>query len=117
MHFFSQTHLKGTRWGFLKSKPKTGDVKGAFREKQKNVIMYDFWVIANLLCLKNPGGSRAHAVDRPVCVAVFVADGDGEPSIVGPDDLNDLTRLARNCHLLALASVGSLVSSPIGALA
>ena len=47
---------------------------------------------------------------------MFVADGDGESSIVGTDDLNDLARLARNGHLLALASVGSLVSSPIGAL-
>ena len=35
----------------------------------------------------DPEGAGRHAVDTPVGVAMLVADGNGEPAIVGPDDV------------------------------
>jgi len=37
--------------------------------------------------LQHPCCRCGHAVDAPVGVAVLVADGDGEPAVVGPDHL------------------------------
>ena len=37
--------------------------------------------------LQHPRCCGGHTVDAPVGVAVLVADGDGEPAVIGPDDL------------------------------
>ena len=73
--------------------------------------------MGDLLALEDSGCSRRHAVDAPVGVAVLVADGDGEPAVVGPDHLDRLVGLALNGQVVALAAVGSLVLGAIGALA
>ena len=53
-------------------------------------------------------GLGGHAVDAPVGLAVFIADGDGEAAVVGADDLNVLIALLALDHqLLALAGVAS----------
>ena len=36
-----------------------------------------------LLCLQYSCGSGRHTIDAPVGVAVFVANGNGKPAIVG----------------------------------
>ena len=36
-----------------------------------------------LLCLQHSCGSGRHTIDAPVGVAVFVANGNGKPAIVG----------------------------------
>ena len=41
-------------------------------------------------------GPATLAVDGPLCVAVVVADCDGEPAVVCPDHVDDVTRLARD---------------------
>ena len=38
-------------------------------------------------CSDHPQGPGGHAVDRPVGVPVLVTDGDGEPPVVGSDDV------------------------------
>ncbi len=59
-------------------------------------------IIKNLtnfsLSLQDPRRCLRHAVDAPVRVTVFVADGDGEPPVVGPDDLNRFTGIAKDGH-------------------
>ena len=60
-----------------------------------------------------------HTVDTPVRLAVSVADGDGEPAEVGPNDGDDAVQarpvavLARDCHVLALAPVVRLVKGAV----
>ena len=49
-----------------------------------------------------------HAVDTPVSLPVLVADGDTEPAVVGPHDLNGLVLLALDEELLPLACVARL---------
>ena len=49
-----------------------------------------------------------HAVDAPVSLPVLVADGDTEPAVVGPHDLNGLVLLALDEELLSLACVARL---------
>lgn len=34
---------------------------------------------------------RTHTVNRPLCVSMLIADGDGEPSIVGSDEVDHVT--------------------------
>ena len=50
-----------------------------------------------------------HTVDAPVCIAVLVADGDGEPAVVGPDHLDGLAGVAEDAHGVAFAAVSRLV--------
>lgn len=38
--------------------------------------------------------SPAHAVDRPLRVAVLVTDGDGEAPVVSSDEVDDVSGLA-----------------------
>ena len=49
---------------------------------------------------------------------MLVADCDGEPSVVGPDDLDELALLVRagDVELRALAAVGGLVLGAVGTL-
>ena len=61
-----------------------------------------------LLFLEDVSGLGGHAVDAPVRLAVVIADGDGEPAVVGADDLDVLLGLlALDQQLLALAGVPS----------
>jgi len=53
----------------------------------------------------NPQGSGFHAVDRPVSDALIVADGDGEPAEVGPDQVDDGPLLALDLEGRALTPV------------
>ena len=57
----------------------------------------------------HPQGPRRHAVDAPVRVAVQVANGDAEPAVVGPDDVEVKAGAAGDVELGLLAGVGSLV--------
>lgn len=54
---------------------------------------------------------RPHAltVDRPLCVAVCVADGDGEATIVGTYHIDYMTRLTRDVQLHALTCISRAV--------
>lgn len=62
----------------------------------------------NLLFLEDVSGLGGHAVHAPVRLPVVVADGDGEPAVVGADDLDVLLGLlALDQQLLALAGVAS----------
>ena len=70
----------------------------------------------NLLVLKDPRRSRRHAVYAPVGVAVLVANGYGEASKVGPDNLDRFVRLARYREVLALASIRRLVFGSVRTL-
>ena len=76
-------------------------------------------MVCGLLLLQDFCGLRSKAVDVPVSLAVPVADGDGEPAKVGPDDLDGaveawaVRRLTRHGHVLALASVVGLVQSAV----
>lgn len=54
--------------------------------------------------------SRGHAVNAPVRVAMVVADGNGEPSVVGPDEVDDRALAAADLQRLAFARVCCLVS-------
>ena len=60
----------------------------------------------------DPQRPRGHAVDGPVRVAVIIADGDGEPPIVGPDDVEMEAGLAGDVEPAVLAGVVSLVLVP-----
>ena len=74
-----------------------------------------------LLLLKYLCGLRSEAVDVPVRLPVPVADGDGEPAEVCPNDADGAVqsrtvgRLAAHCHVLALATVVRLVEGAVGA--
>ena len=76
-------------------------------------------IVCGLLLLQDFCCLRSKAVDVPVSLAVPVADGDGEPAKVCPDDLDGaveagaVRRLARHGHVLALASVVGLVQSTV----
>lgn len=48
---------------------------------------------ATPLC-QNSVGPGTLTVDGPFCVAVSVADGDGEAAIVGPDHIDNIPRRA-----------------------
>ena len=66
--------------------------------------------------LEDPGSRLRHAVDAPVCVPVLVADGDREPAVVGPYDLNRLARVAEDGDGITLTSIGRLVFGPVRCL-
>ena len=55
--------------------------------------------------LHGPEGPPGLAVDLPVGVAVVVADGDGEPAAVGPDDVEVLAVGAADVQAGVLAGV------------
>ena len=57
--------------------------------------------------LENLPGLGRHTVDTPVGLPLLVTDGDTEPAIVGPDDLDGLLLLALDEELLPLAGVAS----------
>ena len=48
-----------------------------------------------------------HAVDTPMRLAIIIADGNAESSIVGANDLNVRVLLALDHQLLPLACVAS----------
>ena len=75
--------------------------------------MFNF---SDLLILQNSGCPWRHAIDTPVCVAVLVADGDREPAVVGPYDLNRLARVAEDGDGITLTSIGCLVFGPVRCL-
>lgn len=60
--------------------------------------------------VQHPEALRRHAVDGPLGVAVVVADGDGEASVVGPDEVDLLARPAGDGQRLALARVRRVVA-------
>ena len=68
------------------------------------------------LSLQDPRRGLRHAVDAPVRVTVLVADGDREPPVVGPDDLNRFTRIAKDGHRFALATISSFVLGSVRCL-
>ena len=51
-----------------------------------------------------PGAGR-HTVDGPVGAALLVADGDAEPAVVSPDDLDELPLATGHLQLLTLTRV------------
>ena len=57
--------------------------------------------------LENVPGLGRHTVDTPVGLPLLVTDGDTEPAIVGPDDLDGFLLLALDEELLPLAGVAS----------
>ena len=57
----------------------------------------------------HPQRAGRHTVDRPVGVAVVVADGDGESAVVGSDDVQVEPRPAGDVQPAVLAGVVSLV--------
>ena len=57
----------------------------------------------------HPQCPRRHAVDGPVCVAVVVADGDGESAIVSSDDVEVEAWPTGDVQPAVLAGVVSLV--------
>lgn len=76
-------------------------------------------VLTSLPLLKYFSCLRCHTVHTPVSLAVPVADGNGEPAEVGPDDGDDAVQarpvavFARDGHVLALATVVRLVEGSI----
>ena len=56
-----------------------------------------------------------HAIDAPVCVTVFVADGNGESAVIGSDHLDRLQGRAGDGQLFILTLVRRLVFRSIGA--
>ena len=76
-------------------------------------------VFVSLLLLQDLCGLRSEAVDVPVCLAVPVADGDGEPAKVGPDDLDGAVEagavrgLTRHSHVLPFAPVVRLIQGAV----
>ena len=67
------------------------------------------------LFLHDPVAGGGHAVDAHVGAPVLVADRDGEPSKVRPDNLDCLIHSAGDLQALSLALVSCLVSRPVGA--
>jgi hypothetical protein len=59
----------------------------------------------NIPVLHNTECPRFHAVDRPVGVALPVADGDAEAAVVGPHQVDGRPRLAVNVKDAALAAI------------
>lgn len=55
--------------------------------------------------VQDPQRARRHAVDGHVRPPVVVADGDGEPAVVDPDEVYHEVLLARQVQVLALARV------------
>lgn len=55
----------------------------------------------------------AHAVDRPLGVPVFVADGDAEAAVVGPDEVDHVTGVTLHVEGRALAGVRRSVTRPL----
>ena len=62
-------------------------------------------VLLSALLVDHPEGTGLHAVDGPRGVALFVADGDGESSIVGPDKRDGRTLLTLYLQAGTLAPV------------
>lgn len=54
-----------------------------------------------------------HAVDGPLGVAMLVADGDAEAAVVGPDEVDHVTRVALHVEGGALARVRRPVARPL----
>ena len=69
------------------------------------------------LCLQDPSGSRRHAVDAPVRVAMFVTYGDREATIIGSYHRDGLSNITRNVQLFVFTSIGRLVLGSIWSLA
>ena len=55
--------------------------------------------------VNDPQGPRLHAVDGPGRVAALVTDGDGEPPVVGPDQVDHQASLAGQLEVGALTPV------------
>ena len=65
-----------------------------------------FYYLPNRLpSLHGPECSAGLAVDFPVCVSVIIANGDGEPSVVCPDDVQVLAGTAADVQSRTLASI------------
>ena len=73
-------------------------------------------LVVHLLGLQYSGGSWWHAVDRPICVSMFVTDGNGESSIVCSYHWDGFSNITRNVQLLILTTVTSLVLGSIWSL-
>ena len=69
-----------------------------------------------LLVLKDGDGFGRGAVDAPVRVAVFVADGDAETAVIGPDHRDDWVRVAAVYRqIFAFATIrGSVLDAIVG---
>ena len=70
-----------------------------------------------LLCLQDSCCSWRHAIYAPVCVSVFVTNGNREPTIVGSYHRDGFPNITRNVQLFVLTSVGCLVLGSIWGLA
>ena len=60
---------------------------------------------SNVPGLHGSEGPTRLAVDLPLGVAVVVADGDGEPAIVGPDDVEVLAGCAADVQARVFTGV------------
>lgn len=67
----------------------------------------------NLLVVQDAVRPGTHAVDGPLGVAMLVADGDAEAAVVGPDEVDHVTRVALHVEGGALARVRRPVARPL----
>ena len=56
-------------------------------------------------CVDNPQSPGLHAVDRPVCDSLRVADADGESAVVGSDQIDSRALLALDFKRRAFAPI------------
>ena len=73
-------------------------------------------IVVYLLGLQHSCGSWWHAVDTPVCVSMFVTDGNRESSIVCSYHWDGFSNITRNVQLFLLTTVTSLVLGSIWSL-
>ena len=65
---------------------------------------------------QDSGGSGCHAVDAPVGDAVTIANRDGKPAEIGPDDLNRFVFVAGKSQFLAFALIRRALAGSVGSL-
>lgn len=58
-------------------------------------------------------GAGTHAVDGPLSVAMFVANGDAEAAVVGSDKVDHVSRFAVHVERRAFTRVRRPVSRPL----
>jgi len=66
-------------------------------------------LVLGAFAVQDAQGLGRHAVDTPLRVAVIIADGDGEATIVSSDQMDQLTVLAFDLEGLAFARVRCVV--------
>ena len=86
-------------------------VNGPVRKVSRDCLINDY---ISLHFAENLDRLWRRTVDIPVGDAVFVADGDGEPPVVCPDELDRAVAGTRQLYVRSLALVRSLDHLPIG---